>query len=160
MEVRKATLSDSASIASVFVAASNGGTTLDAVIANRHDRFFETAGTDVLVAQNDREEITGYACVLRQAADLPLKPSELVEIHVHPTQQGQGVGKALLAYMRVANQCDTWVRCQRSDERAIAWFMKQGYEYRRTEFSASGMVTTLMRRGVLCATFLCKSRPS
>lgn len=145
MEIRIGTVDDLAAIAAVFLAASGiASVSLEDAIAKKRSQFFETSGIDLFVALDDRKAIVGYAGVLRQAQDLPLKPSELVEIQVARRSQGQGVGKALLARVRETNQCDTWTRCQRNDAQVVAWFMKQGYQYKQTEFSEAGVLTVLM----------------
>lgn len=152
MEVRIGTSEDLEAVAAIYLAAS-GSTELslsDAVSAKRA-RFFETAGVDLFVAVDKQGKPVGYASIIRQSPDLPLKPSELDEIHVLPEKRGQGIGTALLAQTRKANHCDTWVRCPRSNETAIAWFKKRGYQYRRTEFTEAGMRTALMRPGQMCA---------
>lgn len=148
MEIRIATVNDFDSIVEIYLAAPPSSAALGAVVAR--SRYFESPGKDVFVVLDETPRVVGYASVIRQAQDLPLIPSELEEIRIAPPSQHRGYGTALLEWMRSTNQCDTWVRCQRNDERAIAWFKKQGYEYRRTEFSETGVLTVLMRPGQMC----------
>jgi ribosomal protein S18 acetylase RimI-like enzyme len=65
----------------------------------------------------------------RIAAMLAFVPETayLDQLFVAPAFQGQGVGRALLAFTRAAMPTEIWLRTDHRNARAIAWYEREGF---------------------------------
>jgi len=75
-----------------------------------------------------------YEYEARSVGMLALVPADNVqaEVFVAPEQQGQGIGKVLMAFAREKMPTEIHLSTAANNHRAAAWYVREGFELTRT----------------------------
>ena len=97
---------------------------LDAALRERVDLEL-SHGWELFVAEGDAGPV----------GMLAIKPAEhrLDQLFVDPAAQGQGVGRALMAFAKARMPDGMWLRTAVDNVRAAAWYEREGFVLDRAE---------------------------